>query len=106
MSRERLTRNENRVMEYLKTHHLPTSAELSEKLKLPLSTVYRALNGIGAERQKTGKRQFGYFLPNLPIPEKTDNEKALDLLNEAQACINMARHMLSGSAMGGFLKLE
>lgn len=106
MTRERPTRNENRVMEYLKTHHLPTAIELSETLKLPLSTTYRALNGIGAERQKTGKRQFGYFLPELPIPEKTDNEKALDLLNEAQARITAARHLLSGSAMGGFLKLE
>lgn len=93
-------------MEYLKTHHLPTAIELSETLKLPLSTTYRALNGIGAERQKIGKRQFGYFLPELPIPERTDNEKALDLLNEAQARITAARHLLSDSAMGGFLKLE
>lgn len=75
-----LTATETTVHEFLAergTLWPPTAIEIAEHTGYPISTVYVALKGVGAQRTKRGKNQFGYVLPDESGIDFPSVEKSL-----------------------------
>lgn len=75
----------------------PTANEIAEDTDIPLSTVYVALKGIGAQRSKRGKNQFGYVLPDPSLIDFLSVERSLGMIggrtwaDTAQRALSTAR---------------